>query len=277
MPTKSFAVIGDPVDHSLSPLLHNSLYKLLELDANYITLRVPKATLSEVFAQGGLSGFNLTMPHKQDAIPFLRRTEPAGLQSVNTVKLTRQGPVGISTDAGGFLRSLRESGVNVAGARIVLLGAGGAAQALAHELPAAGCAQMTVFNRTAQKAQSLAEELAGRGLSAEGFALESDSLLKECERADILINSTSCGMEGAEGFRSLAFVDALPKSAYIADLVYRPSETPLLRAARQRGLDAQNGLGMLLYQGILAHEFWFGGAVPENIARKVLTILEGLL
>lgn len=277
MATKRFLVVGDPVHHSLSPLLHNSLYRLLELDAQYSALRLEKGTLGGLFARTDLSGFNLTMPHKQDVTAFLARTEPEGLLSVNTVKLAAEGAVGTSTDAGGFLRSLTESGANVTGARIALLGAGGAASSLARELLLSGCERVSIFNRTEQKALSLAKELACEGFHAEGFSLSGESLKLECSTADILINSTSCGMAGAMGFETLAFVDALPKSALVYDLVYRPVETPLLRAARRRGLKAQNGLGMLLYQGILAHEFWFGSKVPEFVARKVMELLEEAL
>ncbi len=273
------AVVGDPVEHSLSPILHNSLYRLLGINASYEKLRLPKGRLSELLVQSPpLFGCNITMPHKEDAAALAKRTKPAGLKSVNTLKFTPEGIVGTSTDGLGFLKSVAD--IELCGARAVLLGAGGAARVVAEALLERGAARVALFNRTKEKALALANELqnvaaraAGASKECEGFGLCVARLEAECARADILINATPCGMEGVEGF-PLSFVEALPKGAFVYDLVYRPNETPLLRAAKTRGLQTRNGLAMLLWQGIYAHEFWFGGSVPEAIALEVLQYLK---
>lgn len=257
--TRKLCVIGDPVAHSKSPLLHNAMLSTLGLDYAYLRQQVPKGFTAEWLHTAraeGYAGFNATMPHKEALLPLMDVLEPyaADVGAVNTVCIRDGKYYGFNTDGPGFLAALADEGVVTTGKTVVLLGAGGAARAVALALLRMGGAKTVyILNRTPERAAAIcALDGAGRLIPA---GLDGDTLHSLCAVCEVLVNCTSLGMEGTVGqFEDLSFLDVLPPAAAVCDLIYAPPETALLRAARQRGLRTINGLGMLLHQAILALE-----------------------
>jgi shikimate dehydrogenase len=257
-------VFGHPITHSRSPRLHGFWLQRYGIDGAYIPLGVAPsgfAAAVRALVDLGFRGANVTIPHKLaafeicDAVaPFARR---AG--AVNTL-IFRDGRIeGSNTDGFGFLESIREAapGWRADAGPAVLLGAGGAARAIAAALLDAGAPRVTLVNRTAAKAEALARDLGGPIHVADRPPLED---------AALLVNTTSLGMQGQPGLE--VDLAPLPASAVVADIVYVPLETRLLAAARVRGLVAVDGLGMLLHQARPGFEAWFGVAPQVDQALR---------
>jgi len=262
-------VIGDPVLHSKSPVIHGAMLEALGLDVPYAARVVRSGELPQYLAwsrENGVTGFNATMPHKEELVPLMDWLDPVAEKcgAVNTICIKDGKYYGYNTDGGGFLRALGDMGVSPAGKRVLLLGAGGAAKAVAAALSEAG-AMVTVANRTVEKAAAICQ-MDPEHLTPAGF--EIDTLCKLSENAHILINCTSLGMAGTESrFADLSFVDALSPTAVVCDAIYAPPETALLRGARETGRPAMNGMGMLLHQAILALEHFTGEPLDAEKAK----------
>jgi shikimate dehydrogenase len=258
--TRVVGVIGDPVEHSRSPAMHNAAFAALDLDWAYVAFPVPrgegKAAVRAVLALG-LAGLNVTMPHKADAAAACDDLAwaAAALGSVNTLVVRPdRSLVGHSTDGEGFLRALGDEGVSVSGRRCVVLGAGGAGRAIAHALGGAG-ADVTVAARREEAARSAAAPAPG------GTAIALDHV--RVESFDVVVNATPLGMYGEPPPFDPA---RLRPGQFVYDTVY-PVETPLLVEARARGADAAGGLGMLVHQGALSFELWTGCTPPLDVMR----------
>ncbi len=250
-------VIGDPVLHSKSPVLHGAMLSALGLDAAYDAQVVRRGELPDYLRWArdhGVAGFNATMPHKEDLLPLLDGIDPAArlTGAVNTVCLREGAWVGFNTDGAGALSALGEVlGFDPAGSTVTLLGAGGAAKAVALALAQAGAERVQVCNRTLERAV----ELCARHPRLTPAPFDPDTLERLCRGADLLVNCTSLGMEGCpRQFEGFSFLDALPPHGAVFDLIYHPAETELLAQARRRGLRAMNGLPMLVWQAVLALE-----------------------
>ncbi len=261
--TRVAGVIGDPVRHSLSPVLHNTAYAALGVDLVYVAFEVPNgATAAALDAVRALqlTGVSVTMPHKTAAAAACDELTPEAdaLESVNTVTRRADGSLhGSSTDGAGFLASLRDAGHEVVGRRVLVLGAGGAARAVAYALGHAG-AHVLVAARRADAA-ARAARLGG------GAAVAWTDRVAEAATADVVVNATPVGMDDDE----LAMpVDALHAGLLVADLVYHPLVTPLLAAARERGAATVDGLGMLVHQAALQVLEWTGEAAPVAAMRS---------
>ncbi|MEY4340136.1 MAG: shikimate dehydrogenase [Actinomycetota bacterium] len=255
--TRVAAVIGSPVRHSLSPALHNAAFAQLGLDWVYVALEVePGEAQRAIDAMRvlGLGGLSVTMPHKEGVAAAVDELDPAAaaLRSVNTVVPRADGTlVGHSTDGAGFVASLAARGVSVADRSVCLLGAGGAARAIADALARAGASRVWVVNRTRSSADETAA-LAGRVGEVGG-----PSHVRE---ADILVNATSVGMGGTE----LPCDPALLRADHVvADIVYHPRRTGLLAAAAAVGATTVDGLGMLVHQAALQQQLWHG-SLPDT-------------
>lgn len=254
--TRVAAVIGNPVRHSLSPALHNAAFEQLGLDWVYTAFDVSpgeaQAALDAMrtFRLGGLS---VTMPHKEAVASAVDSLDPAAaaLHSVNTVVPQADGSLrGYSTDGAGFVASLAAAGVLVAGRSVCLLGAGAAARSIVDALARADAARVAVVNRTAASAEQAAS-LAG--------AAGNVGTTADVREADILINATSVGMGGDE---LPCDPTLLRDGQVVADIVYHPRDTALLRAARSAGALTVEGLGMLVHQAALQQQLWHGH-VPD--------------
>ena len=267
-------VIGDPVLNSKSPVIHSAMLAALgREDITYTARVVRRGELSDYLGwarENGVIGFNATMPHKEDLVPLMDELDgPArAVGSVNTVCLRDGKWSGHSTDGPGFLAALEhELHVNLTGRIITLLGAGGAARAVACALAQAGAARVYVCNRTVGRAAALCALDPSGCLVPAGF--DGETLGRLAVGSDLLVNCTNLGMEGCpDQFADLSFLDGLPQSAAVYDLIYHPAETKLLRQARRRGLAAANGLSMLVWQAVLALEHFLDRPLDrEKLAR----------
>ena len=273
-------VIGDPVLHSKSPVIQGAMLAALGLeDITYTAQVVRRGELPDYLGwarESGVIGFNATMPHKEELVPLMDELDAAAraVGSVNTVCLRNGRWSGHSTDGPGFLAALEyELRVCPAGRTITLLGAGGAARALACALSQAGAARVYVCNRTIERAASLC------ALDPSGclvpFGFDNETLSRLAANSDLLVNCTNLGMEGCPGqFADFSFLDALPRTAAVYDLIYHPDETELLRQADCRGLSTSNGLSMLVWQAVLALEYFLDRPLDrENLARAAAAAL----
>jgi shikimate dehydrogenase len=216
------------------------------------------------FTAIGMVGFNVTVPHKESILRYLDEIsgEASHIGAVNTV-LNKDGAlIGYNTDCEGFLLSLKEEGLTLNEKTVVILGAGGAAKAVAVACAKENAKELVVLNRNLKKAKQLVKSLKFYyDISCEGLPLEKDSIIKTMKRTDILINATSVGMKDADPL--LIPEDALFDSEKVViDLIYNPPETILLKKAKQKGLKTINGLGMLVYQAALSFSFWTGQDPP---------------
>lgn len=278
--TKKLCVIGDPVMHSKSPLLHNTMLQALGLDYLYLCQPVPAGQAAQWLEAAklcGYAGFNATIPHKQALAPLMDELDEDARMygAVNTVCLRDGKALGYNTDGRGFLQALLDQGVDPAGRRVLLLGAGGAARAVALKLVQQGAAGVTVCNRTLEHAAALcAQDPTGRMVPA-GF--DRESLCRAAEGAQVLVNCTSLGMTGvAAQFDEFSFLDALPEGAMVCDLIYAPAQTRLLSEAAERGHRTMNGAAMLLYQAIFALEHFTRTSIdPKSMLELLRPLLEG--
>jgi len=257
--TRVVGIIGDPVGHSRSPAMQNAAFDALELDWVYVAFPVRRGegeAAVRAVATLGLAGLNVTMPHKADAAAACDdlSSEAAALGAVNTVVNADGTLAGHSTDGDGFLGALDDEGIAVAGQRAVVVGAGGAGRAITHALGRVG-ADVTVAARRPGAARSAAS------LAPGGVAVGLDELA--VERFDVVVNATPIGMDGEPPPFDTAL---LHHGQFVFDTVY-PVETPLLRAARARGLRAAGGLGMLVHQGALSFSLWTGVEPPLEVMR----------
>ena len=258
-----FAVIGDPIGHTLSPVIHGAAFGALGIPKKYNAIHVKKGELAGFMQKvrgSGLTGFNITSPHKQEIIPLLDWVEEEArfCGAVNTVVLQSGRLCGYNTDMNGLLCSLMQKGHGFKGRKILLLGTGGVAGSIALKAAREGAQTITVLGRRINKAEEIRERVkAVTGVTVCVGSFLEDALTEAAGRSDLLINATTLGMTGvSEDFKTLEFLRALPKGALVCDLIYSPVCTALLKQAQQLGLDTQNGLGMLVYQALIADELF---------------------
>lgn len=273
--TYRLGIIGHPLGHTLSPVMHSTAGESLGLDLAYYAFDVPPESLGEFMGElrgKGLDGLNVTVPHKTAALQWLDEVseEAAMIGAVNTI-IIREGRLsGYNTDAYGFAESLTQNaGADPAGKNALVLGAGGACRAVVWALARAG-AKVTLANRTMDRAVAIAEDFKKAGIGVTVAPFLPDSLAAAMAAADIVVNSTSVGMKGA-GAGALAEVERLLRPGQLAvDIVYRPLDTPFLAAARKAGCSTLDGLWMLIHQGAKSFEMWTGRKFPVALARQRL-------
>ncbi len=277
--TKLAFVLGHPVGHSLSPAMHQAAFAASGLNAVYLPWAVPPDRLSAAVhglrAMENLLGANVTVPHKEAIVPLLDglTVEAEAVGAVNTL-LPRDGKLlGDNTDGTGFLAALREDlGCEVRGLTAAILGAGGAARAVAVSLARAGARRLVLLNRSADRANRLADLVAARipGCEVTAHLLHDRWRITEVAGIRLVVNTTSVGLQPNDP--PLFDYASLSASIAVCDLIYNPPETPLLQAARSRGCSAGNGLPMLVRQGALAFERWTGKPAPVQAMREALGI-----
>ena len=264
---KQLYVIGDPVAHSLSPLLHQAMIDQTGAAYRYDVRTVRPEELPAFVRwakNGGCAGFNVTMPHKEAILPLLDEVDAtaASCGAVNTVCIREGRAIGHNTDGTGFLDSLAGQRFYPQGRPVLLLGAGGAAKAVGHALAAAGAGRIIVCARRLERAAALAAQLPGCG---EGIVLAQDAIQQAAAACDLLVNATPLGMAGSPAFAGLNFLQAMPPHAVVYDLVYHPRRTALLEAAARQGLRAVGGIDLLIRQAVRAFTF-FTGETPDTAA-----------
>ncbi len=259
--TVLYAVLGNPVGHSLSPVMHNRAFAHVGLNAVYVAFETADigAALDGIRALG-IGGASVTIPHKEEAVALVDRLdeEARRIGAVNTV-VNRGGELtGYNTDGRGAVMALSEH-LDVSGREAALIGAGGAARAIGFALAAAG-ARVTVFNRGEARGRALAEDLGAAFQPLARF---------DAARCEVLINTTPVGM-APRGGETPVDIEGLPASAVVMDIVYNPLETELLRRARRRGCTVISGVSMFVFQGALQFERWTGRRAPVGVMRQAV-------
>lgn len=263
--TKICMIIGDPVEHSLSPQMHNAGYKAIHIDDQYVYVacHVEEKHISD-FVKGvkamKIQGVSCTIPHKMSVIPYLDKVDNVAekIGAVNTIVNENGKLIGYNTDWIGILHPL-EKLVTLQNKKVALLGAGGAARAVAYAITSKK-AQLMIFNRTLNKAKELAKDFKGEIFSLDNFAM--------IQSADIIINTTSVGLENKN--ESPLPKKYINKSHIVFDIVYGKHETKLLKDAKEKGASTISGIEMLLHQGIAQFKLFTGFDAPENAMRKAL-------
>ncbi|HXY55625.1 MAG TPA: shikimate dehydrogenase [Nitrospirota bacterium] len=273
--TEIYGIFGYPVEHTFSPGMHNAAFKRLGMDACYVPFAVHPDRLGEAaraILPLGLRGLNITVPHKEKIIQYLDElSEEARLiGAVNTVEIRQGRLVGHNTDGRGFLRSLKEnSGFNPKGKKILFIGSGGAARAVGFCLALAGAAKIYVRDLDTRKADLLVSDIRAKTGADTASIHDDESLAAYAAEADCLINATPLGLKRSDPLPIPR--DLVMKKHLVCDLVYNPPETAFLRTAKSRGAKRLAGLGMLLYQGVIAFEIWTGKEAPVKIMKNALS------
>lgn len=275
--TKLFGLLGNPVGHSMSPFMQNYFLRQCGVNGVYLAFAVEQGKIGDVLHgmhAMGVAGCNVTIPHKESVLPYLcgmsKAAEACG--AVNTLIYTPEGYYGDNTDGTGLLTALKEKNHwDAIGKHILIVGAGGAAKGVAVAMALQGAAHICIVNRTMEKAEQLAEQIANVSDTTTSV-LSIDQLRDHAiyQQYSTIVNTTSVGMQPNVNTRIPVAIDALTEQHLVVDLVYNPLETELLRAARIQGAQTASGLGMFLYQGALAFEAWTG-------MRPNLDEIEGLV
>ncbi len=267
--TKVTGLIGYPVEHSLSPVMHNSAFEALELDYCYVTFSVEPSRLEEAI-KGiralGIAGINVTVPHKEAVMKFLDRIddEAKEIGAVNTVVNKEGLLIGYNTDGRGFMASLNENCYSPQGKRVFIVGAGGASKAVAYYL-SKEASELFIYDIDRQKSLNLVNHLKGH-VKVTGAKITVAEDISTIREANIVINATPLGLKPEDP--SPVDIELLHKDQIVCDLIYK--ETRLLREASLKGCQTIDGLGMLLWQGVFAFELWTGKKPPVEVMRKAL-------
>ena len=281
--TVLYGVIGDPIAHSKSPLMLNRAFRETGINAAYAAFHVKPEQLADAIAGAralGIGGLNVTIPHKVRVMDYLDAIDESAraIGAVNTIVNENGKLTGYNTDGIGYVRSLKEEAISdLAGKRILVLGAGGAARGIVWALRRERPAAITIANRTWEKARDLAAKW--RAGDADGAvavaAIRWEELREAAAEADIVINTTSVGM--APNVTETPIDPAWLKTGAVAsDLIYNPLTTAFLQQAKARGLTVHGGVGMFIYQGAYAFEYWTGRPAPVAAMREeVLNSLAG--
>jgi shikimate dehydrogenase len=268
---KTYCIIGDPIDHSLSPAMHNAAFKSVGLNCVYIAFRVPKGELEVSLGSlraTNISGFNVTIPHKVGIIPYIDELDPSAKKAnaVNTVHCIEGTFKGYNTDVEGFIEPLHKRRVSFNGMKILLIGSGGAARAIIAALSnEIGISHIIIANKTRKNADELISMASNLGLSANFTGME--DLGEHALKSDLIINSTPSGMNDEQ---SIVDYEHIGKNSIVYDIVYSPMVTNLIEQAKNARATVIYGYEMLLAQGSKAFEIWTGITAPLEAMKKAL-------
>lgn len=272
--TRTCGLIGNPVEHTLSPMIHNTLAEMFGHNLVYVPFPVGTGRIAEAVAGASalqILGLNVTVPYKSEVIPCLSEVDSlaASIGAVNTLVSVRDGYKGYNTDMEGLYRAMTTEGINLAGEEIILLGAGGASRAVAYLCAVKGAKRVYLLNRTVERAGQVAEEVnrsTGREVIHPMALADFDSLPNQ---KFLAIQGTSVGLF-PHGERAVIEDKAFYRRIHTGfDLIYTPWETRFMKLVKENGGQAYNGLKMLLYQGVIAYELWNGVEVSEKEAQVV--------
>ncbi len=271
--TKTYAVIGDPIDHSLSPNIHNAAFKKLELDCTYIAYRIPKNDLAdglEGLKKIQISGFNVTIPHKIEIMKYIDKfDEDCSLIGASNTVSNNDGVLkGYNTDMDGFLEPIKSRNLSIEGEETLLLGAGGAARAIVAGLAKEKVGKITLANRTKDKAIELKEFAQKIGIQTNVIALE--DIGRSTADFKLIVNATSIGLKNEP---TPVPIETINQNTIVYDIVYMPLNTDLIKKAKEKGAVVIYGYEMLLGQAVRAFEIWHGIKPPYDVMKR--TILGG--
>jgi shikimate dehydrogenase len=267
-----YGVIGNPIAHSMSPLMHNDAFKENGIDSHYQPFLVRDDDLEK--AVEGLKvldvkGFNVTIPHKRAIMPLLDEVDSLAeaIGAVNTVVRKEDRFIGYNTDGMGYLRSLREScPFPLDDKKVLIIGAGGAARAIFYSLAASGIQDIDICNRTPGRGEDIIKDCPFTCISA---VLSLQQAEQGMEKYDIIIQTTSVGMYPNVNAMPIN-VNRIKKGAFISDIIYNPLETKIIKTFRRLGGQGENGIGMFVHQGALAFELWTGITPDSDRMRKMV-------
>ena len=268
---KTYCIIGDPIDHSLSPAIHNAAFTTLGLNCSYIAFRVQEGQLKnsmDSLRAINIGGFNVTMPHKVTVLNYVDRSDKIAemVGAANTVNNEGGKFHAYNTDVVGFIEPLRQRKIDLNGFEVLILGAGGAARAVAVALShEKGVSKINIFNRDIDRSTSLANMINKSGIEI-GIISQND-VQKIAFRSNLIINTTPLGMKNEQ---SLIKTSSISKESIVYDIVYKPIETKLLENARTAGAQVIYGYEMLLEQAIASFKIWFKIDPPIESMKKVL-------
>ncbi len=280
-PPVIYGIIGNPLSHTLSPLMHNAAFKALKVNAVYKPFPIEEDELKLFLedlkeADNPILGLNVTIPYKEKILPFMDGANAFAekVGAVNTIVINRQRKLfGYNTDGPGFLSHLKESGFSPGGKRIAILGAGGTTRAILSSLTLFDerPESIRLYNRTLSTAKELLEDLSRRlDMSLVEVVPTVDDL--NIELADCLINTTSIGLKPTD--ECIVDPDMLHKEMFVYDVIYNPGETKLLKLAKEKGAQTVNGLGMLYFQGVLSFQHWANLQLDERVKTIMRQALE---
>jgi shikimate dehydrogenase len=265
---KTYAVIGDPIDHTLSPNIHNAAFKELGLDCTYIAYRIPKGELEEgleSLKKIKIAGFNVTIPHKIEIVKYLDKVDEdcSLIGASNTVTNIDGVLKGYNTDMDGFLEPIKRKNIAIEGAKVLLLGAGGAARAIVAGFAKEKAGHITIANRTKQKASSLAQFAHKIGIDANAISIDEigNSEYK------FIINATSIGLKNEPTPIPDEIID---QNSTVYDIVYMPMNTDLIKKSKQKGATVIYGYEMLLGQAVRAFEIWHETKAPYEAMKRAI-------
>ena len=268
---KTYAVIGDPIDHSLSPTIHNAAYRELDLECTYIAYRVLQGDLAtgiESLKKIKIAGFNITIPHKIEMMRYLDNVDITceKIGAVNTV-LNDDGILrGFNTDMDGFLEPIKRKEIPIKDSKILLLGAGGASRAIVAGFQKEGARDITIVNRTKENGEKLAEFSKQIGLNSRSIYIEEINVLDS--KFDFIVNASSLGLNGEENIIPSKLMD---EQTTVYDIVYKPLKTDLINSAKEKNCKIIYGYEMLLGQAIRSFEIWLDQKAPyEAMKRSIL-------
>ncbi|MGO1468465.1 MAG: shikimate dehydrogenase [Tissierella sp.] len=274
--TGLICLLGSPVEHSKSPYMHNLSFKSLGLDYAYMAFDIEKEKVKEaVNAMKVLDvrGFNITMPHKEIVMKYLDEIKEDAklIGSVNTVLNKKGKLIGHNTDGKGLIKALKKRDVEYKDKKIIIMGAGGAAKAVAIELALKGAKEIVIVNRSLENAQKISSTINKniKTSKARSLLLDENIVKEELEEGSILINATSIGMGETIGKSIINDSHILHDHLFVVDLIYNPVETKFLSLAKEKGCKTMNGLDMLIYQGALAFKIWTGKDMPLEVIKRV--------
>ncbi|MEH7223177.1 shikimate dehydrogenase [Bacillus sp. JJ1566] len=275
---KIYGVIGSPIAHSLSPVMQNDIFEHYNLKARYHAFHVApgevKAAMKGIKALG-IAGINVTIPHKIDVIEYLDEVEEvaANIGAVNTIVNENGKLIGYNTDGNGFIRSLNQviSNEELRSAKVLLIGAGGAARGIFISLAAMGVKNIDIVNRTVDRAKAIIDDCK---YAVDAHALGFTETEADLGKYQVIVNTTSVGMHPNVDEIPLSVENIAPKTI-VSDIIYNPFETKLLQEAAKRGAVTQNGIGMFVYQGALAFEKWTGIFPDTDRMERLVTRLLG--
>ena len=265
---RTFAVIGDPIEHSLSPSIHNAAFKALNLDCTYIAYRIPRGELKEgveSLKQIKISGFNVTIPHKIEMMQYLDEFSPECkmIGATNTVANEDGKFIGYNTDMDGFLEPIKKRNIGISGESVLVLGSGGAARAIVAGFAKEKAKKITIANRTIQKAQELSKFTSGLGAESDHTTLQN----VDASKYKFIINATSVGLKNES---SPISTNAINASHVVYDIIYMPMNTDLIQQSKKNSATIIYGYEMLLGQAVLAFQIWHKVQAPYEAMKKVL-------
>ena len=282
-PSIRLAVIGDPVAHSLSPQMQNAALRESGIDQQYVRVRLGESELADalkLFKQNGFAGLNVTLPHKERMLSLMDESDDNAKEAgvINTIAIRDQKLIGFNTDGIGFSHAIREDfSIDLRDLRVLVLGAGGAARAIAFECARQGCERLVIANRTRVKAEHLAQGLQswfagprvlGPVARLQAIGWDESELRTQIAHTDLLVNATPLGLQRSD--QSPVAEHLLAPHLMIFDTTYNIGRSLLLMAATKMGARGSNGLSMLIHQGARAFELWFGREAPVEVMRRAV-------